>query len=69
MSASSIAFSIGMLRASTAASCDSARNHVALGDAPASRSSVASGTPVHSLVLVRPSSICGVVSAAFGSGR
>ena len=48
---------MGMLRVITAASMPSASNHLAFGETPASRSSVASGTPVHSLVLVRPS-IC-----------
>jgi hypothetical protein len=46
---------MGMLWAMTAASMPSARNHLAAGFAPASRRMVASGTPVHSLVLVRPS--------------
>ena len=50
-----------MLRVITAASDPSARNQVAFGDAPASRISVASGTPVHSLVLVSPSICCGVI--------
>ena len=38
----------------------SARNQVAFGEAPTSLNSVASGTPVHSLVLVRPASWPGV---------
>ena len=52
-----------MLRVITAASIPSASNHLAFGDAPTSRSSVASRTPVHSLVLVRPSVCCGDRSA------
>ena len=64
ISASSCAFETGMLRVSTAASCPSARNHVAFGLTPTSRKRVASATPVHSLVLVRPASCCGVMSVA-----
>ena len=52
-----------MLRVSSAASCPSARNHFACGRTPTSRKSVASATPVHSLVLVRPATCCGVSSA------
>src|SRR5206468_3537070 len=61
INASSYAFAMGMLRVITAASCPSARNHVAFGLAPTSRNSVASGTPVHSLVLVMPASCCAVM--------
>ena len=43
--------------------CPSARNHVAFGRTPTSLNSVDSSTPVHSLVLVRPASWPGVVSA------
>ena len=53
--ASSHAFSIGTERVITAASIASARNQVASGRAPTSRNRSLSGTPVHSLVLVRPS--------------
>ena len=59
MSASSHAFSMGMLRDITAASSPSARNHLAPGLTPTSRNSSARGTPLHSLVLVRPSMSCG----------
>ena len=62
MSASSSALAIGTLRVSTAASDPSASSHDALGCTPASLSNVASGTPVHSLVLVSPASWPGVVS-------
>ena len=60
--ASSQAFSIGTLRVITAASCPSARNHVAPGRAPTSRNSVASDTPVHSVVDVMPQTNSGLVS-------
>src|SRR3989442_15789721 len=48
-----------MLRDITAASSPSARNHFAPGFTPTSRNSVARGTPVHWLLLVRPSMIWG----------
>jgi hypothetical protein len=50
-----LAISIGTLRVITAASDPSASSHFAFGETPTSRSSVARRTPVHSLVLVRPS--------------
>src|SRR5688500_14639604 len=63
-SPSSSAFSIGMLRVIKQASAPSARNQVALRCAPASRNKVATGTPVHSELLVMPSVRCGVMSGA-----
>ena len=53
---------MGTLRVSTAASVPSASSHFALACTPTSLSSVASATPVHSLVLVSPASCPGVVS-------
>ena len=60
--ASSQAFARGMLRAITAASCPSARNQRASGLTPTSRNKIDSGTPVQLLVLVSPSTCCGVHS-------
>jgi len=57
-------FAIGMLRDNTAASPPSARNHVAFVLSPASRKRSESGTPVHSVLLVRPSTCCGVMPGA-----
>ena len=54
-----------MLLANTAASWDSASSQSASGSAPASRSSRLSGTPVHSLVLVRP---CTFWAVSVGTG-
>ena len=59
MKPSSQPLSTGMLRAITAASSPSARNHVAPPFTPTSRNRVDRSTPVHSLVLVRPSMNCG----------
>ena len=53
---------MGTLRVITAASWPSARNHVASGLAPTSRKSVASDTPVHSVVDVMPQTASGFVS-------
>src|SRR5512141_2200813 len=61
-SASSLPFDTGILLASSDASPPSARNHDAPDLTPASWNSVLSGTPVHSLLLVIPSTCCGVMS-------
>ena len=45
---------IGTLRLIAAASAPSARSHCAPGSAPASASTIDSGTPVHSLPETRP---------------
>src|SRR5437763_8683587 len=60
MNASSRHLSSGMLRVITAASAPSARTHFAPDFNPDSRSTSASGTPVHSDVLVSPCVPCTV---------
>ena len=62
MIASSCIFSSGTERFIIAASPPSAITQLAPGRTPTSRSSVATGTPVHSLVDSSPSICCGVTS-------
>src|SRR2546426_6920011 len=63
MIASSSTFSIGIERACAAASAPSNSAHLPRGSMPASSSSVAAGTPVHSTPERRPCVCCTVLEA------